>query len=272
VTDDVEFRPDLFRGAATDYETFRVGYPDALVDDLLRRSELSGQGVCLDLACGTGQLAFALEHAFREVWAVDQEPDMVAVIRDKAVKAGATHVRAVASAAEDLDAPLAAFELVAVGNAFHRLRRDGVARRIFDWLKPGGHCALVWSDSPWVGNSGWQMLLSDVLERWKATSAGRVPSSWEESRRQRPDRLVLTEAGFKFLGAFGFPEEHRWTVEDLIGFVYSTSFLSRQALGARADDFETDMHSSLDRFDSGAGLSQTINFAYELYRRCLTTI
>jgi ubiquinone/menaquinone biosynthesis C-methylase UbiE len=272
VTDDVEFRSDLYHGAATDYETFRIGYPDALVDDLLRRSEVSGQGACLDLACGTGQLAFALAQAFREVWAVDQEPDMVAVIRDKAVQAGTTHVRAVASAAENLDAPLDTFDLVTVGNAFHRLRRDDVARSIFDWLKPGGNVALVWSDSPWVGNSGWQTLLSDVLERWKTTSAGRVPSGWGESRRQRPDRLVLTEAGFEFLGAFSFPEEHRWTVEGLIGFVYSTSFLSRHALGARADAFETDMHSSLDRFDSGAGLHQTINFAYELYLRILTTI
>ena len=272
MADDVEFRSDLFHGAATDYETFRIGYPDALLDDLLRRTEVTEQGICLDLACGTGQLAFALAPAFRAVWAVDQEPDMIALVRDKATRAGTTHVHPVASAAEALDAPLAAFELVTVGNAFHRVRRDTVARNMFRWLKPGGHVALVWGDSPWVGNSGWQTVLSEILDRWKATSPDRVPSGWEESRRQRPDRLVLTEAGFEFLGAFRFLEAHRWTVEDLIGFVYSTSFLSRHALGARAADFETDMHSSLKRFDRGVGLHQTINFAYELYRRSLKMI
>ncbi|HVX30222.1 MAG TPA: class I SAM-dependent methyltransferase [Nitrolancea sp.] len=265
--DDVEFRSDLFHGTAADYDTFRIDYPKALVDDLVRRSKVTGQGVCLDLACGTGQMAFALAPGFREVWAVDQEPDMIALVCDKATRAGATHVHSVASAAEALDAPLAAFELVTVGNAFHRLRRDTVARSIFAWLKPGGHVALVWGDSPWVGDSGWQTALVENLDRWKATSAGRVPLGWEEPRRQRPDRLVLTEVGLEFLGTFGFSEEYRWTVEELIGFVYSTSFLSRHALGACASEFESDMHSSLDRFDSSVGLHQTINFAYEFYVR-----
>ena len=48
------------------------------------RTGPSGRGRLLDLACGTGQLAFALRSPFAEVWAVDQEPDMVAVVRSKA--------------------------------------------------------------------------------------------------------------------------------------------------------------------------------------------
>lgn len=266
VAANIEFRPDLFHGSAADYETFRVGYPNALLDDLLRRIGATGMGMLLDLACGTGQIAFALATAFHEVWAVDQEPDMVGMVRDKAIRAGKIHIQPVASAAENLEAPLAAFELVTIGNAFHRLRREAVAERIFDWLKPGGHVALVWGDSPWVGDSDWQTAFSAILDRWKAAAAGRVPSGWDEHRQQRPDQLVLTEAGFEFLGAFSFSEGHSWTVDDLIGFVYSTSFLPRHALGKDTADFEADMHSSLDHFGRG-GLHQIVHFAYELYFR-----
>lgn len=96
--DDIEFRHDLFHGTADYYDRFRLGYPQPMLDDILGRVGLNGRGRLLDLACGTGQIAFALADAFAEVWAVDQEPDMISLVRDKAVAAGAGHVRPVVSA------------------------------------------------------------------------------------------------------------------------------------------------------------------------------
>lgn len=58
---------------------------------------------------------------------------------------------------------------------------------------------------------------------------------------------------------------HEWTVEALIGFVYSTSFLPRSILGELADDFEEEMHTRL------GPARQTIDFAYELARRPTTS-
>lgn len=70
-------RRDLVRGTATYYERYRVGNPPALVDDLLQWAGVHGHGRLLELACGTGQITFALHAHFNEVWAVDQEPEMV---------------------------------------------------------------------------------------------------------------------------------------------------------------------------------------------------
>jgi len=172
VSDDIEFRPDLFRGTAGYYDRFRVGYPQSLLEDIVRRAAVTGDGRLLDLACGTGQIAFALADVFPEVWAVDQEPDMISLVRDKAVAAGADHVNPVVSTAEDLAAPDGAFELVTVGNAFHRLRRETIASNIFALLQPGGCLALLWADSPWRGDRGWQIALSKILERWKTGARG----------------------------------------------------------------------------------------------------
>jgi SAM-dependent methyltransferase len=271
MADDVEFRPDLFRGTAAEYDRFRLGYPQPMVEDLHQRARLTGEGALLDVACGTGQVAFALAGAFRAVWAIDQEPDMIALVRDKATRVGTVGLHAVVAAAEDFE-PAMTFELVTVGNAFHRLRREVVAGNILRWLEPGGHLALLWSGSPWEGDAEWQAALSTVLDRWKAAAAsGRIPGGWEESRRLRPDRLVLAEAGFDPLGEYRFSDPHRWTVDDLIGFLYSTSFLSRLALGESATDFEADMRGALDGFDTNTGIHQVIGFAYELYRRPAVT-
>jgi ubiquinone/menaquinone biosynthesis C-methylase UbiE len=72
VDDEVRFAADLFRGSAGYYDRYRLPYPDAMLTDLARRAGASGRGRLLDLACGTGQLAFPLRRWFGEVWAVDQ--------------------------------------------------------------------------------------------------------------------------------------------------------------------------------------------------------
>jgi ubiquinone/menaquinone biosynthesis C-methylase UbiE len=262
VTEEIAFRSDLYRGTAADYDRFRVGYPQALVNDLATRSRLTGQGRLLDLACGTGQITFATHDHFAEVWAVDQEMDMVELVRTKATAAG-VDVRTVASKAEDLDAPDGSFELVAVGNAFHRLRRRSVAQKALRWLEPGRCLALLWSDLPWHGAASWQRAMSATLDTWttRASADKRTPAGLERARREDPDRTILEETGFELQGFHSFPLEHDWTPEALIGFVYSTSFLPRVVLGELADDFEADLRTTL----APAGpLHQTINFGYEL--------
>ena len=88
MADEVRFAADLYRGSAGYYDRYRLPYPEAMLTDLIRRVEVPERGRLLDLACGTGQLAFALRRWFGEVWAVDQEPDMVAVVRAKAAASG----------------------------------------------------------------------------------------------------------------------------------------------------------------------------------------
>jgi hypothetical protein len=94
-----------------------------------------------------------------------------------------------------------------VGNAFHRLRRERVAANTFRWLRPDGCLALLWADSPWTGEQAWQKALARTLNRWTATTgiSDRVPAGWEQAREQRPDAVVLGEAGFEPLGTFRSP-------------------------------------------------------------------
>src|SRR5579864_2506562 len=118
--EEVRFAADLYRGTAAAYERYRLRYPAVMIADLARSAQVSGRGRLLDLACGTGQLAFPLRHWFAEVWAVDQEADMVEVARAKAATAEAPNVRLVVSSAETLGAQPEYFELAVIGNAFHR--------------------------------------------------------------------------------------------------------------------------------------------------------
>ncbi|UXY17937.1 class I SAM-dependent methyltransferase [Streptomyces cynarae] len=266
MTGEVRFEPGLYRGTAAYYDRFRLPYPDAMISDLLRRTAPSGSGRLLDLASGTGQLAFPLRGWFEEVWAVDAEPGMTEVVRAKAIAAGAPHVHAVTTSAEDLHAEPGGFELIVIGNAFHRLHRALVAERSYGWLEPGGCVALCWSTSPWAGPADWQRALDDLLLGWRDAlgAADRVPPGWDSARRQDPDRDVLSGAGFEPAGRHEFSAEHHWTTDELAGHIRSTSFLPPAVLADHAAEFDADLTAELSRYTTGVGLTERVGFAYEL--------
>jgi SAM-dependent methyltransferase len=240
MNDKLRFATDLYQGTAEYYDRYRLPYPEAMTEDLLTRTGVSGhvvsgQGRLLDLACGTGQLAFPLRRSFAEVWAVDREPDFAQMIQAKADNLGAGNIRPVTADAETLDAEPGHFELAVIGNAFHRLDRDLVAARLLHWLQPGGCVALCWSDAPHLGDREWQRALAALLGRWQAAlgATGRVPANWAEPQRRRPDAQVLSEAGFETAGHWEFPVEHRWSLAELAGYVRSTSFLPPRSSATR---------------------------------------
>jgi SAM-dependent methyltransferase len=268
MSDDATFSPDLFRGKAQYYDRFRLCYPDPLISDLVRRTGPSGRGRLLDLACGTGQLAFALQSSFAEVWAVDQEPDMVEVVRSKAAST-ASGVLPIVASAEEVDAPSEHFSLAVIGNAFHRLPRDLVAGRVYGWLEPGGSLALCWSSGTQAGSLEWQVAFADLLGQWKEALGGgdRVPANWDRARRQRPDAEVLAGAGFELLGRFEFSAEQRWTLPELAGFARSLSVLPPAALAEHAAAFDDSISAELGPYARDGHLTETVSFAYELARK-----
>jgi SAM-dependent methyltransferase len=266
---DPQFRSDLYRGTASYYDRFRVPYPQSLLDDLTERSGTSGEGSLLDLACGPGLISFALHDRFREVWAVDQEPGMIDVARQKAAAAGISTIRFMTSAAEDLSVPENSFDLVAIGNAFHRMQRETVAARLMRWLRPSQYVALLWGGSPWDGQAPWQRAMSETMERWRARAQAhdRIPPRYDENRKRRPDLDILHDAGFEPAGSYQFPVTWEWTPDTLIGFAYSTAVVSRDALGDLAPGFEEDLRQEVSACEPSGVVRQNIEFAYELARR-----
>ncbi|HJZ04014.1 MAG TPA: class I SAM-dependent methyltransferase [Streptosporangiaceae bacterium] len=268
--DKLHFAVDLYHGTAEYYDRYRLPYPEAMIEDLIARTGVSGQGRLLDLACGTGQLAFPLRRSFAEVWAVDREPDFAQMVQAKADKLGAGNIRPVTADAETLDAEPGHFELAVIGSAFHRLDRDLVAARLPYWLRPGGWAALCWADVPQLGDREWQRALAALLDRWQTGlgATGRVPANWTEPQRRRPDAQVLSEAGFETARRHEFPAEHRWSLAELAGYVRSTSFLPPSVLGDQDAAFDDDLAAAIGPFAAADGtFPHDVGFVYDLARK-----
>jgi len=244
MSEDPAFRTDLYRGTARDYDSFRLPYPPSLVHDLRSRARISGTGRLLDLASGTGQIAFALSRDFHEIIALDQEPGSVALGQAKGEVLGSTHIKWQVGTAEGADIP-GLFDMIAIGKAFHRLRRQRDAERALSWLRPGGYVALLWGGNPTERASDWQEVLRAFTAGWMDRIGARLPADWQKAMARDSHEQVLSRVGFSYEESYDFAIEHVWTIESLTGYLYSTSVLSRQALDDLGPLFEEDL--SVDR-------------------------
>ena len=262
------FRADLYRGTAAYYDRFRLPYPPVLVDDLCRRASVRDTNRLLDLACGPGTVTFALCDRFATVWAIDQEPEAVEFARHKAASLGVSNIRWTAGRAEDVD-PDAVFDVVTIGTAVHRLDRRRVADRAMRWLRSGGYLALLWNDTPANGTAPWQHVFAGILADWmhRVGADDRLPADLGEHLTRRPHAAVLADAGFVAIEHHELTEPNDWTVAELIGFVYSTSLLSRSVLGDRAPEFEADLEARLRAVEPSGTFREDTSFAYDLAYR-----
>jgi ubiquinone/menaquinone biosynthesis C-methylase UbiE len=260
------FRTDLYRGTASDYDRFRLPYPQELIDDLSRRAAVDG-GRLLDLACGPGTVTFALSDRFDEVWAVDQEPESVAFGERKATARGVDNVHWITGRAEDVDRD-ERFDLVTIGTAFHRLDRRRIADLAMQWLRPGGHLALLWSATPLDGSEPWQEGYIELFTDWldRADARDRLPADFQEHIDELPHEKVLEQAGFEVLGRYEFAGSHDWSVVELTGLIYSTSLLSRAVLGDRCAAFEADFEARMRALEPSGIFRERTSFAYDLAR------
>ena len=117
--------------------------PDALVKALGLKK---GQTVC-EIGAGPGYFALRLAKAVGPrgtVFAVDVEPQILAVLRERIVAAGAKNLVPVLGLATDPFLPEGSCDLILLVNAFHHIEdRRPFLRRLARSLKPGGHVVNV---------------------------------------------------------------------------------------------------------------------------------
>jgi len=78
---------------------------------------------------------------------------------------------------------------------------------------------------------------------------------------------ILAQAGFIDLGDHEFKVPYVWTVESLIGNAYTSSVMSKNALGDKAEGFETDLRQTILVKYPENRLPETLIFEYTLVKR-----
>jgi len=218
-----------FKGTAWYYARFRPGYPAELIARLAERAGLDSTGRLLDLGCGTGPLAVPLAPYVDEVVAVDPEPEMLAAFDAPA------NVRKVEARAEDVDESWGRFRLATIGRAFHWMDGPVVMARL----------ELVTDQLALVGDRHEDSEAQSIVLEAARELVGERPAMKQPFVRYADS---LAASPFSDVEELSVKVERTWTVEQLIGYAYSTSFASLQRVGERREEFERALRERLKPF------------------------
>jgi len=258
------FASNAFAGTAEHYIRYRLPYPGALFEDLLTRVDAVDAERMFDLGCGPGRIALNLAPRFRDVWALDIEPEMVDVGRADAVRRGIRNVQWIVGAAEMANAPASSFDLITIGEAFHRFQQRPIVQRSLEWLHPGGALAIMGGEGALDGTGDWQREAQAVVRRFSDRPSPSGPTPTEGIAKAE---ALLRIAGFTDVASYEFIVEHEWTTETVIGHLYSTSYCSKAVLGGRVALFEAELTTALLATDPCGRYRQLVRFGYTFGRK-----
>jgi ubiquinone/menaquinone biosynthesis C-methylase UbiE len=247
----------IFAGTAEYYARYRLRFPAAVLDIIAARFGLDGTGRLLDLGTGPGQLAIPLAGHFAEVVAIDVSAEMIVEGQRQAERAGVTNIHWLTGRAEETSPDVGLFRLVTIGNAFHWMDQPTMLRRLEELVAPGGAVAMFgMGGSHWDVPEPWSQAVVAVIQRWlgQERRAGQRVARIEERRFED----WLAESTFTRLEIGSYTFDHTWTLDEVIGELYSTSYANPTVLGDRLPAFETELRRELLVIEPAGRYTRTI--------------
>ena len=213
---------DHFSGAATGYAAHRPVYPRAVAEALAERSP--GRRLAWDAGCGSGQLSVVLADVFEQVVATDASAAQIA----QAVPH--PRLRYAVAPAEATGLPDGSVDCAVAAQAAHWFDLEAYYREVRRVSRPGGLVALV---------------TYAVLEVDPEIEAVIGHFYWDTLEGHWPPERRLVEEGYRSL-PFPFEPveapplalEHRWNVEQLLGYVGTWSAVQSLKKAGRGEDLE----------------------------------
>ncbi|MBV9816773.1 MAG: methyltransferase domain-containing protein [Solirubrobacterales bacterium] len=136
----------VFGEVAERYDRSRPTYPDALIDDLLRRAPLTPGVRALEVGAGTGKATRLLAARGVSVLAIEPSPEMAAINR-RAARPGTEIVE---SDFESFDPGGERFGLVYAAQSWHWVDQRVGYERARAALVDGGLLAVFWNRPGWT--------------------------------------------------------------------------------------------------------------------------
>jgi SAM-dependent methyltransferase len=144
--ENVELRRQSFNQVAKLYDEIRPGYPDALIQDVVKLSGLPADGRILEIGCGTGQATLPFARRGYDILGLELGDRLAARAARNCREC--PKVRILHTAFEDWPAEPRSFNLVMSATAFHWITPEFGYPRTAEVLKRDGSLALFWNFQP----------------------------------------------------------------------------------------------------------------------------
>ncbi|MCP3033131.1 class I SAM-dependent methyltransferase [Halobacillus sp. A1] len=261
-----KYGTDLFKGSAGFYSRYRPMYPSSLIRFLVEKFSLNGDQSLLDLGCGPGLLTIRFSDWCNKIVGIDTEPEMIKeakrlhqVMRLGKIQWFHGTLEQYKKTHNDQ------FNMVIIAKAFHWMNRPMVLDELYDMIPEGGGVAIIDNFDQNRTLEPWQLRLNELREKWYGKERRAGQSTYTHPTTSHEE--IISNSKFN-VEIHTLPSyEIHWTIESILGNLYSTSYGARRFLGNKVEEFEKDVKESLLDFSTSDEFRECVNVSVKLGRK-----
>ncbi len=200
-------RASSYDAVAESYDLGRPGYPEELIEDTVRLSNIPPAGRILEIGCGTGQATRPFARRGYRMVCLEPGPHLARLARKNLSGYPGVSVRE--ERLEDWPLEAKSFDLILAATSLHHVSPDVRYTRSARALKTGGSLA-VFANHPGREDPGFRAELDEIYLRWRGPEEAKHFAEQTLERRIKCASDEIDQSGF-----FGGVEtvRHPWTVE-----------------------------------------------------------
>jgi len=240
-----KFDPELYRGTYEYYVKYRLGIPKEVINIIVKHFDIKPTDRVLDIGCGTGQVALAMEGKCGEMVCLDPDPEMLKWAK-KTTKDCKMKLTWLNCGAEDLGKfkeKLGIFKVATCSRAFHRMNQDQVLKDLDELIEEDGGVAVFSDRVLWGGKEEWKQAVKRVIQKYLGEK-----SNVGKEKPIEPDELwenIIARSVFRFVKTRDVPSKRSWNIESIIGYIFSTAAAAPYLFGDQLDRFKKEIKNIL---------------------------
>jgi SAM-dependent methyltransferase len=239
---------NVFALTARYYARYRPYYPEEAIALLIEKFNLNSDSQVLDLGCGPGHLALQLAPHVARVVAVDPLEEMLLEAHHTARQKSLANIEWICGESGrlmELAPRIGQVDLTVMGRSFHWMDRGKTLKELYSMtLSTGGIAILGESGSRDDVSTPWREIIWGTVKRW----LGEERKAGTTGIYTQPDRnhqTLAKESPFRNVEVVRIDLERTWNLDEIIGYLYSTSWASIPVLGEKREPFENELRQRL---------------------------
>lgn len=243
----------LFYGTYEYYAKYRPNVPEEVVQIIVEQFDIKPVDRILDIGCGTCQMAIAMDGKCNEMVCLDSDLEMLKQAKREIERMNLKQkIILVNCYAEDLikrKNGLGIFKLATICRAFHWMDQNKVLTDLDSLISEDGGIAIISDGSFWTGEEEWQHAVKKVVQKYLGEERRAGKGIFKES--PEPWENIISRSAFSVVESKEIEIVRTWTIESIIGWLFSSSFASPKYFGNRIKTFKKDINETLLSINPG---------------------